>query len=143
MFCARSRPFVRACCIWIVITPVCVTASAGQRLLYITWATESPKESFDYFVDELKQLNPASVEMSPTMITRNGDFKVIDAANVETRLGLVLGNPKALGVGASYVTIVDAQARSGALVLTILEPGRRFDLLRRRVVGSKKAITTD
>lgn len=124
--------------------------------------------------------------MSPTMITGNGDFKVIDAAKVETRpglgllpgtivdqhfiarqrqnrlLGLVLGNPQALGVGVdedtallvvddryaevvgvSYVTIVDAQARSGALVLTMLEPGRRFDLRKRQVVGSKRAAKTD
>ena len=124
--------------------------------------------------------------MSPTMITGNGDFKVIDAAKVETRpglgllpgtivdqhfiarqrqnrlFGLVLGNPEALGVGvdedtallvvdgrhaqvigASYVTIVDARARSGALVLTMLEPGRRFDLHKRRVVGSKQATATD
>jgi cyanophycinase len=280
MFCARSRPFVRACGAWIVVALVCVTAGAGQRLvligggdrpagamarfvewaggakarvLYITWATESPKESFDYFVEELKPLGPASVEvsppapltpesravflaqleratgvffsggdqvrimdvlvdapiadamraryaagivfggtsagtaiMSPTMITGNGDFKVIDAAKVETRpglgllpgtivdqhfiarqrqnrlFGLVLGNPKALGVGvdedtallvvddrygevvgASYVTIVDAQARAGALVLTILEPGRRFDLRKRRVVDSKQTAKTD
>ena len=280
MFCARSRPFVRAWGVAIVVALASAATSAGQRLvligggerpagamarfvewaggtkarlLYITWASGYAEESFAYFAEEVAQFHPASVEvspptpltpesravfvaqleratgiffsggdqvrimdvladtelaealraryaagivfggtsagtaiMSPTMITGNGDFKVLDAAKVETRpglgllpgtivdqhfiarqrqnrlFGLVLGNPKALGVGVdedtallvvddrygevvgtSYVTIVDAQERAGALVLTILEPGRRFDLRKRRVVGSKRAATTD
>jgi cyanophycinase len=118
--------------------------------------------------------------MSPTMITGNGDFRVIDAAKVETMpglgllpgtivdqhfiarqrqnrlFGLVLRQPEALGVGVdegtallvvddrygevvgeSFVMIVDARARKGALVLNLLEPGAKYDLRKRRVVRSR------
>lgn len=129
----------------------------SARLLVISWATESPAESLDYFKEQVDPLGPASIEqaptqplttasratfleqlarstgvfftggdqvrimdvladrpladalraryeagivfggtsagtaiMSPTMITGNGDFTVIDASKVETRPGLGL-----------------------------------------------------
>lgn len=271
--CAAFRP--RAIVVWVLVAlTLCANASAKQRLvlvgggerpksamtrfvewaggveahiLVISWATETPQESFDYFRDEVGPLGPASIDpapfapltpekreaflsqlakatgvfftggdqsrimdvladapladalraryaagvvfggtsagtaiMSPIMITGNGDFTVIDAQKVETKpglgllpgtivdqhfiarqrqnrlFGLIIRNPEALGVGVdedtallvvddrygevvgdSYVMIVDARARKGALVLNLLEPGTRYDLRKRRVVGSR------
>ena len=37
----------------------------NARLLVISWATESPQESFDYFVEQVRPLGPASIEPAP------------------------------------------------------------------------------
>lgn len=272
-----GRPFVRprsACFAWALVALLCVAASGGQRLvviggghrpegamarfvewaggerariLVISWATEEPQVSFDYFKEQVEPLRPGSIEpapfapltgekrgaflaqleratgvfftggdqvrimdvladaplaealraryaagivfggtsagaaiMSPTMITGNGDFTVIDAKKVETKpglgllpgtivdqhfvarqrenrlFGLVLRNPELLGVGvdegtaflvvderygevlgASIVMIVDGRAKKGALVLSFLEPGTKYDLSKRRVASSQ------
>jgi cyanophycinase len=219
----------------------------NAHLLVISWATDSPKVSFDDFSEQVAPLHPASIEQAPArpltaegraaflaqlekatgvfftggdqvnimdvladapladalraryragvvfggssagtaimssvMITGNGNFDVIDANQVETRpglgllpgtivdqhfiarkrqnrlFGLVLRHQDRLGVGvdedtallvvdnryaevvgAGRVITVDAQARSGALVLYLLEPGRKFDLRKRAPMGSK------
>lgn len=119
--------------------------------------------------------------MSPTMITGEGDFSVIDASKVETKpglgllrgaivdqhfivrqrenrlFGLLMRHRDELGVGidestafvvtdgrygevigASQVMIVDPAERDGALVLRMLDPGTRYDLRKRRVLGSNQ-----
>jgi cyanophycinase len=50
---------------------------------------------------------------------------------------LVVDNRFAEVVGAGRVTTVDARGRAGALVMYLLEPGRRFDLRKRVPIGSK------
>jgi cyanophycinase len=50
---------------------------------------------------------------------------------------LVVDNRYAEVVGTGRVMTVDARARDGALVLYLLESGRRFDLRKRAPVGSK------
>jgi cyanophycinase len=46
-------------------------------------------------------------------------------------------------VGASMVMIVDPAERDGALVLRMLEPGTRYDLRKRRILGSSASRTSD
>jgi cyanophycinase-like exopeptidase len=50
---------------------------------------------------------------------------------------LVVDNRYAEVVGTGRVMTVDARARDGALVLYVLESGRRFDLRKRAPIGSK------
>jgi cyanophycinase len=118
--------------------------------------------------------------MSTPMMTGENDLTVIDGAKVGTRkglelipnvvfdqhfikrqrenrlFGLVLQNPKLLGIGldedtallvkdnrhaevagASYVMIVDGSNKKATFMINLLKAGEKFDLVKRKVISKK------
>ena len=118
--------------------------------------------------------------MSTPMMTGENDLTVIDGKKVGTRqglslvpnaifdqhfikrqrqnrlFGLVLENPKMLGVGidedtallvrdnrfaevagASYVMIVDGSGKKATFMINLLKAGEKFDLVKRKVISKK------
>ncbi len=118
--------------------------------------------------------------MSTPMMTGENDLSVIDGKKVGTRqglglipnaifdqhfikrqrqnrlFGLVLANPKMLGVGidedtallvrnnrfaeiagASYVMIVDGSSKKATFMINLLKAGEKFDLVKRKAISKK------
>jgi cyanophycinase len=118
--------------------------------------------------------------MSTPMMTGENDLTVIDARKVGTRrglglipnvifdqhfikrqrenrlFGLILANPKTLGVGidedtallvkdnrfaetvgASYVMVVDGSRKKATFVINLLKAGEQYDLLKRKAISKK------
>lgn len=118
--------------------------------------------------------------MSTPMLTGENDLRVIDGAKVGTRqglgllpntildqhfivrqrqnrlFGLVLQNPKMLGigidentalfvkdnrfaevVGATYVMFIDGSDKKATFMINLLKSGEQFDLVKRKVVSKK------